>query len=141
MSQRDSFFARLEGTLTRVIANLTAKGIHERHLNFGGPSPVPARKPTVPTDARSEFLANRAMGDWAEHLLADAIIRACPDWLICQYGDTNRIAGGHPDFKASYLAGIEQTSSLSEWNLTLPVGNPNETGGSGFVFKKCRNLF
>ena len=33
------------------------------------------------------------------------------------------------------------SSSLSEWNLTLPVGNPNETGGSGFVFKKCRNLF
>jgi hypothetical protein len=59
MSRRDSLFVRLQETLTKVTEHLTAKGIHERHLTFGGPGTVPARKPTVPTDARSEFLANR----------------------------------------------------------------------------------
>lgn len=109
MSPGDSYFARLKGTLNGVVSSLRAKGIHERHLSFGGEGAVPARKPTVPTDARSEFLANRAMGDWAERLLAEAVVRACPEWKVSQYGDTNRIAAGHPDFKASYLAGLEQT--------------------------------
>ena len=69
----------------------------------------PVRKPTVPTDARSEFLANRAMGDWAEQGLSVALRLAFPDWKVAQYGDTNRIAAGHPDFKASYLIGVEET--------------------------------
>ena len=105
----DEYFARLKETLGGVASNLRAKGIHDRHLSFGSEGAVPARKPSVPTDARSEFLANRAMGDWAEQCLADAFIRACPEWKVSQYGDTNRIAAGHPHFKASYLAGLEQT--------------------------------
>jgi len=104
-----AYFARLKTTLDGVIANLRAKGIDERHLSFGGEGVVPTRKPTVPTDARSEFLANRAMGDWAEQRLAEAIVRACPAWKVSQYGDTGRIAAGHPEFKASYLAGLERT--------------------------------
>ncbi|MBI2925814.1 MAG: AccI family restriction endonuclease [Verrucomicrobia bacterium] len=68
----------------------------------------------MPTDARSEFLANRAMGDWAERLLAEAIVRACPEWEVSQHGDTNRIAAGHPDFKASYLDGLEQTRQFGK---------------------------
>lgn len=109
MSGGDAYFARLNETLNGVVTNLRAKGIQERHLSFGGEGVAPARKPTVPTDARSEFLANRAMGDWAERLLSEAIVRACHEWKVSQYGDTNRIAAGHPDFKASYLAGLEQT--------------------------------
>ena len=105
----EEYFARLKQTLNGVVANLRAKGIHERHLSFGGEGTVPTRKPTVPTDARSEFLANRAMGDWAEQRLAEAIVHACPAWKVSQYGDTNRIAAGHPEFRATYLAGLEQT--------------------------------
>ncbi len=105
---------RLKQTINDVVANLRAKGIDERRLTFGGEGTVPSRKPTVPTDARSEFLANRAMGDWAERLLTDAIIRACPDWRVTQYGDANRIAAGHPGFKAAYLAGIEQTRQFGK---------------------------
>jgi len=108
------YFARLEQTLDGVVANLRAKGIHERHLAFGGAGPVPTRKPTVPTDARSEFLANRAMGDWAEQHLAEAIVRACPEWRVSQYGDTNRIAAGHPGFRAAYLSGLEQTRQFGK---------------------------
>ena len=104
-----AYFEQLRATLDGVVARLTAKGIDPRHLAFGGEGEKPARKPTVPTDARSEFLANRAMGDWAEQALGAALLRALPEWKVAQYGDTNRIAAGHPDFKASYLAGIEET--------------------------------
>ena len=104
-----AYFEQLRATLDGVVTRLTAKGIDQRHLAFGGEGEKPARKPTVPTDARSEFLANRAMGDWAEQALSAALLRALPEWKVAQYGDTNRIAAGHPDFKASYLAGIEET--------------------------------
>ena len=114
MSRGNSYFAQLNGTLGGFVTTLRAKGIHERHLSFGGEGAVPERKPTVPTDARSEFLANRAMGDWAEQMLAKAIVRAFPEWLVVQYGDTNRIAAGHPGFKASYLAGLEGTRQFGK---------------------------
>src|SRR5208283_1271384 len=114
MSGRDSYFTQVQLTLPGVIEKLQAKGIHQRHLSFGGEGTIPARKPIVPTDARSEFLANRAMGDWAEQRLADAMPQACPEWILSQYGDTNRIAAGHPEFKSSYLAAIEQTRQFGK---------------------------
>jgi hypothetical protein len=49
------------------------------------------------------------MGDWAEQALSAALLAALPEWRVAQYGDTNCIAAGHPDFKASYLAGVEET--------------------------------
>lgn len=114
MSRGDPYFARLKGTLEGVVAHLRAKGIDERHLSFGGEGTVPRRKPTVPTDARSEFHANRAMGDWAERKLAESVVRAFPEWLVSQYGDTNRIAAGQPEFRSSYLAGLEETRKFGK---------------------------
>lgn len=105
----EEYTERLQRTVEGVVTNLRAKGIQERHLAFGGEGALPARKPTVPTDARSEFLANRAMGDWAEQRLAEAIERACPEWAVFHFGETNRIAAGHPHFRAAYLDGLEQT--------------------------------
>ena len=64
MSQANSYFARLKDTLEDVVARLTAKGIESHRLVFGEEGEK--RKTRVPTDASSEFLANRAMGDWAE---------------------------------------------------------------------------
>ncbi|MEQ1858783.1 MAG: AccI family restriction endonuclease [Chthoniobacteraceae bacterium] len=105
----DEYLAELRGTLTGVVDTLTRDGIEARHLAFGGAGQPAARKPTVPTDARSEFLANRAMGDWAERTLAAALSATFPEWTVAQYGNTDRIAAGHPEFKARYLAGIEET--------------------------------
>ncbi len=109
MSRGNAYFSRLTTTLEGVIENFRDKGIDERHLTFGGEGQPPARKPTVPTDARSEFLANRAMGDWAERMLSAAFAQALPEWKVVQYGSTDRIAAGHPEFKARYLAGLEET--------------------------------
>jgi len=106
MSNR--YLARLRATLDGVVATLTERGIELRHLTFGGEGPKPTQKARVPTDARSEFLANRAMGDWAEHMLTSAILAALPEFNVTQYGNTDRIAAGHPEFKARYLGGLEE---------------------------------
>lgn len=108
MSLENAYIARLNATLNQLVKHLSSKGIAERHLSFGGEGGQPTRKPTVPTDARSEFLANRAMGDWAEKSLSSALVRALPEWKVVQYGSTDRIAAGHPDFKARYLSGLEE---------------------------------
>ena len=103
------YVERLKATLAGVVAELTAKGIEVRHLTFGGEGVKPLRKPRAPTDARSEFLANRAMGDWAETMLTRALVSALPEWKVAQYGNTDRIAAGHTEFKTRYLAGVEET--------------------------------
>ncbi len=107
--KRTGYLERLRATLPGLIRSLSADGIEKRYLVFGGEGEISSRKPTVPTDARSEFLANRAMGDWAERALSDAIRRACPNWKVVQYGSTERIAAGHPDFRQRYLRGVEET--------------------------------
>ena len=114
MSRAESYFPQLKNTLEGVVANLRAKGIDERHVAFGGEGHPPTRKPTVPTDARSEFLANRAMGDWAERMLSAALLHALPEWKVVQYGSTDRIAAGHPEFKTRYLAGLEETRQFGK---------------------------
>jgi len=76
------YFERLNATLDAVVAKLTGKGIEPRHLAFGGEGEKPSQKPRVPTDARSEFLANRAMGDWAERMLTAALVAALPEWKV-----------------------------------------------------------
>ena len=123
------YFQRLNGTLEGVVANLTAKGIEPHHLAFGGEGTTPTRKPTVPTDARSEFLANRAMGDWAERMLSAALLAALPEWKVAQYGNTDRIAAGHPEFKGRYLAGLEETRLFGKRPdlLLFPAGFAVET--------------
>ena len=49
------------------------------------------------------------MGDWAETMLSAALVDALPEWKVAQYGNTDRIAAGHPEFKTRYLAGMEET--------------------------------
>jgi hypothetical protein len=124
MNRADRYFGRLKQTLEGVVDNLREKGIDERHLAFGGKGNLPARKPTVPTDARSEFLANRAMGDWAERMLSAALARAFPEWKVAQYGSTDRIAAGHPEFKTRYLAGLDETRQFGKRPdlLLFPAG-------------------
>ena len=103
------YFEQLKTTLPGVVANLAARGVERHHLVFGGEGTRPARNPTVPTNARSEFLANRAMGDWAEKMLTTALLSALPKWKAVHYGETDQIAAGHPEFKSRYLTGLEET--------------------------------
>ena len=87
---------------------LKSKGIEPRYLEFGGELPV-EKKIFVPTDARSEFLANRAMGDWAEDSLSKAISYDLPGYKTVKYGDTDSTAAGEEGFKEQYLNAKEDT--------------------------------
>jgi hypothetical protein len=108
------YFQQLKTSLPGVVAALITKGIEPHRLAFGGEGAKPKKQPRVPTDARSEFLANRAMGDWAEKMLTAALAAALPEWSVAQYGNTDRIAAGEPGFKARYLAGLEETRVLGK---------------------------
>ncbi|MEO6182741.1 MAG: AccI family restriction endonuclease [Verrucomicrobiota bacterium] len=109
-----SYFQRLESSIAGVAAKLSAKGVESHRLAFGGQGSKPTKKPRVPTDARSEFLANRAMGDWAERTLAITITNTLPAWKVIQYGDSATVAAGHPGFKARYLLGLEDTRQFGK---------------------------
>lgn len=102
------YFSKLKLAASQVEKILKQKGVEDRHLTFGGQGLEPAKAPRPPTDARSEFLANRAMGDWAENLLATALRNSIPNWSVSHFGSTDSIAAGHPDFKAHYLSGLNE---------------------------------
>jgi len=103
-----TYFEELQALKESLVAELSNRGIPKHYLAFGGHGEKPAKKPTIPTDARSEFLANRAMGDWAEKILAAAIRQNRPAWQICSYGNAQRIAAGEDGFKEFYLQGMEE---------------------------------
>src|SRR5205814_1815879 len=88
--------------MSAAVESLSKQKIDVRYLQFGGPGDVPTKKLRVPTDAFSEFLANRAMGDWAETVLAAGIREACPQWRVVPYGDADRLAAGEPEFAQFY---------------------------------------
>lgn len=109
------YFSTLSSLIPELKAVLTSKGIEERYLSFGGELPLDGKRVTIPTDARSEFLANRAMGDWAESILADALNRMSPDkYRTIHYGDTDSTSAGEEGFKEAYLAGKEETRKFGK---------------------------
>ena len=109
-----TYFTRLESATAKVVNVLEGKGVEDRHLSFGGPGEAPAKTPRVPTDARSEFLANRAMGDWAENLLADGLRKTVSEWSVSHFGSTDSIAAGHADFKNHYLSGLDEVRNCGK---------------------------
>ena len=108
------YFSNLALAMTQVVKILEQKGVEDRHLTFGSPGQEPAKAPRPPTDARSEFLANRAMGDWAENLLAGALRESVTAWSVSHFGSTDAIAAGHPDFKAHYLSGLKEVREFGK---------------------------
>jgi hypothetical protein len=109
-----SYLSKINAALPGVISFLKEKGIHEKYLDFGGPVPSPDRV-YVPTDVRSEFLANRAMGDWAESVLSQALSEESGLRLrAIQYGDTGNLSAGDPNFKDRYLASLEETRTFGK---------------------------
>ena len=98
-----SYFEEVQIAAEQVIAIMNAKGYR---LSFGGEGEV-KKKIYVPTDARSEFLANRALGDWAEKSLAAALREAAPAWSVAHYGQSDDISAGDEGFRVFYLGQLE----------------------------------
>jgi hypothetical protein len=109
MSKKCQYFAQLSASLPKVKRVLKMKGIKKSYLNFGGVGKKPKQHVRVPTDANSEFLANRAMGDWAEQRFVAAINRAIKELIAVPYGNSDRMAAGEAGFKEFYLRGVEET--------------------------------
>lgn len=101
-----TYLRELTGQQERVVAELKRRGVEARYLEFGGPGKTGA-KAHVPTDANSEFLANRAMGDWAENALSAGLSRAFPKHQVVHYGDSNRMAAGEAGFREFYTNRLE----------------------------------
>ena len=119
----NDYFNRLlqaKDEASRVLRN---KGIQEKYLQFGGEGSPPEKKPRPPIDVRSEFLANRAMGDWAEGLVTRAVQSRDDAWAVTQYGNTDSIAAGEDGFADLYLAGLEEVRKHGKRPdlLVLPV--------------------
>ncbi len=103
-----NYLQAVSSQIPNVISVLEAKGIEPRSLEFGGELPI-EKKIYVPTDARSEFLANRAMGDWAEDSLSRALTKGLPATHVVKYGDSDATAAGEEGFKEQYLKAKEDT--------------------------------
>lgn len=101
------YIDQINEKLEQAIEALRSSGAPKALLRFGGEGEKPERAPRVPNDARSEFLANRAMGDWAENLLAKSLRDCLPGYTVSHYGDADRIPAGDPDFKEFYLSRLE----------------------------------
>lgn len=101
-----TYFDKLAAQRPKVIAELEARGIDARHLGFGGAGEA-NRRVNVPNDAQSEFLANRAMGDWAENVLADGLTRVLPRLSVVHYGDSDLMSAGEKGFPEFYKSRLE----------------------------------
>ena len=104
--RRLTYLEEIEDAKAQASRFLRAKGVAERYLRFDREGPVPVRRPTVPTDTRSEFLANRAMGDWAENRLAEALADVTGLHVV-HYGEADTIAAGDDGFRDFYLSRME----------------------------------
>ncbi len=109
MNSSMDYFERIEKATLRVTEVLLAKGVDASRLSFGGIGEIPVKRPYVPVDANSNFLGNRALGDWAESTLADLISVGMKEFESIQYGDSNEIAAGDEGFKEYYLGQLEAT--------------------------------
>lgn len=109
-----NYVGDLQEAARAVSAFLESKGIQNRFAKFGGPLDIPDRI-FPPTDARSEFLSNKAMGDWAEDKLSSSLMEELsPDLKPVHYGDSGNMEAGDPNFRDAYVAAIKETSQFGK---------------------------
>ncbi len=96
------YFERLRIAAAEVAGVLEGKGVAAARLCFGGEGTLPEKKPRIPVDANSNFLGNRAMGDWAESAIQELLAENLTELQPVPYGDSNRMAAGDPGFRDYY---------------------------------------
>lgn len=68
----------------------------------------------IPTQAFSEFLINRELGDWAESLVASELKRADTKLSPCRYGRSENLIAGDSGFKEFYTNYIRELRTLGK---------------------------
>jgi hypothetical protein len=71
-------------------------------------------KVRVPTQAFSEFLINRELGDWAERLVAVELEKAGLALKCCGYGRNENLVAGDAGFKEHYLGYHHELRTLGK---------------------------
>lgn len=101
------------GLLGDMIKSLKKKRFKPEALVFGEPDDPNARI-HVPTHADSKFVAEQALGDWAEFTLAAAINSAVPEWNAVHYGSSGKLMAGEQGFEDAYRGGVLETRAYGK---------------------------
>ncbi len=67
-----------------------------------------------PTMASSEFLTNKEQGDWAEHVVFNAINDNSDEYCAIKYGRADALAAGDPRFADFYSAYQDELNSIGK---------------------------
>lgn len=112
---------RVDGLAIRAATVLIDRGVPASAVDFAA-LPVVGRRPG---DANSEFLANRAMGDWAEGIVFKEINRVLVNHRAIKYGNADNIVAGDPAFPtffATYQAELGATGKRPDL-LIMPTAS------------------
>jgi len=67
-----------------------------------------------PTMANSEFLTNKEQGDWAEHVVFNAINQNSAEFCAVKYGRSESLAAGDPGFQEFYQQYQDELNSIGK---------------------------
>lgn len=68
----------------------------------------------VPTNASSEFLTNKAQGDWAESIVLGAINSENLEYVAVPYGRADDINAGEPGFEEFYISYQNELNTIGK---------------------------
>lgn len=100
------YIENLKELKNRTVNVLKELGISEKYCSFdetGNKEDI-----TIPTGANSEFLSNRAMGDWAEKKVSELFSKST-SFKVVHYGDSDSVSAEDENFRSVYLNKIEDT--------------------------------
>lgn len=105
---------------------------------IGSPSPSPT-KIRVPTQAFSEFLINRELGDWAEDVVRRGVNDCGLGLKAIRYGRTENLVAGEPGFADFFLGYHKELQEIGKRPdlLIYKSDFPDETS---FVGKSAKDL-
>lgn len=120
------------GLLPSMIKSLKRNRFKPEALIYGEADDPNARI-HVPTHADSKFVAEQALGDWAEFKMAAAVNEAIPEWKAAHYGSSGKLMAGEEGFKESYREGVLESRAFGKRPdlLLVPAGTECANDVSG----------
>ena len=103
-----SYAQRAKELLPELIDGLKRAKLKGEALEFGGAEDPEARI-YVPTHADSKFVAEQALGDWAEDRIAQAIRTAKKRFTPVHYGTSSKKMAGDDGFTEEFREGVVET--------------------------------
>lgn len=117
----NAYVARLQGLLEQIPLEVVPRAATVQ------------KKTRVPTQAFSEFLINRELGDWAEDVVRRGVNESGLPVVAMPYGRTENLVAGEPGFAEFFLGYHEELQTLGKRPdlLVFPAGKVPTTGWIG----------